>query len=363
MNEENFNEQEFNEAFDREFEKKKKEVDDLFAQKLVISLIGDVNVGKSSTINALTGKKLSEVGNYAGLTTEVHPFEYDENVIIADTPGLSDINEKVSEKATDYVHKDADIILFFFNAAVGPTKPLVDMFKALKKLNKPIISIINKSDIMDDEEKKVMIDQIKATTGQIPIAISAKKNQNIDELNTAIYDILEKSGKELLFLKVSKYKESKVKVWINGASAASFGVGIIPIPGADVLPLTGIQTSLAFKIAYIYNCKVSKEDIMSLIGSTITSGLGKQLFKWGIQGLKAMGWLGGPFGATAVAALAGTIAASITYGFGWVCNAYYKSGMEIELGELGEIYKAKYKEYYERNKKHNDPDNPPADIE
>lgn len=363
MNEENLNEKEFQDAFNKDFEKKKKEVDELFAQKLVISLIGDVNVGKSSTINALTGKKLSEVGNYAGLTTEVHPFEYDENVIIADTPGLSDINEKVSEKATEYVHKDADIILFFFNAAVGPTKPLIDMYNGLKKLNKPIILIINKADIMDEDEKDVMIKQIKDTTGQTAIAISAKKNINIDELNTAIYDILEKTGKELIFLKVSKYKESKVKIWINGASATSFGIGVIPIPGADVLPLTGLQTSLALKIAYIYNCKVSKEDIMSLMASTITGGIGKQLFKWGVQGLKGLGWFGGPFGAAAIAALAGTIAASITYGFGWACNAYYKSGMEIELGELGEIYKKKYKEYYEKNKDHKDSDNPPVVIE
>jgi GTPase len=84
--------------------------------------------------------------------------------------------------------------------------------------------------------------------------------------------------------------------------------------------------------------------------STITGGLGKQLFKYGVQALKGLGWFGGPLGAGAVGALGGTIAASITYGFGWACNAYYKSGMEIDLGELGGIYQEQYKQYYNRKK-------------
>jgi len=359
MNQEDLNEKEFEKAAEEAYQKSEKEFDELAKQKLVISLIGDVNVGKSSTINALTGKKLSEVGNYAGLTTDILAFEYDDNVIIADTPGLSDINEEVSKKAATYVHKDADIILFFFNGAVGPTKPLIDTFTGLEKLEKPIILIINKCDVMDEDEIAIMVKQIKDNTGQTPIPISAKKEIGIDELNTEIYKVLEKSGKDLLFLKVSKYKESKVKVWINGATITSFGVGIIPIPGADIIPLTTIQTTLAMRIAYIYNCKVSKEDVMALIGSTITGGLGKQVFKWGVQGLKGLGWLGGPFGAAGVSALAGTIAASISYGFGWASNAYYKSGMEMEIGELGKIYKEKYQEYYSRNKNHSDSENPP----
>ena len=93
------------------------------------------------------------------------------------------------------------------------------------------------------------------------------------------------------------------------------------------------------------------EKIVNLLdGSTITSSIGKQLFKLGVQGLKALGWLGGPFGVGATATLAGTIAASITYGFGWACNAYYKSGMTLNLGILGKIYKEYYDNYYSTNR-------------
>lgn len=346
-----FDEGQFNKSVEQSFETESSKMEEIFKQKLVISLIGDVNVGKSSTINALTGKKLADVSPHAGETTIVYPHPYSENVVIADTPGLSDINEEVSKKAKDFVHKDADIILFFFNAGVGPTKPIIDTFNELKKLEKPIITVLNKIDYLDDaEELNIVKHQIEKETGKNIIPISAKKNIGIENLNNEILKILEGIGKDLLFLKVSKYKENKVKFWINGAAVSAFGIGVVPVPGADIIPLTSLQVGLALKIAYIYNCAVTKNDVMALIASTVTGGLGKQLFKYGVQALKGAGWLGGPLGAGAVAALGGTIAASITYGFGWVCNAYYKSGMKMDLGELGEIYQEAYKQYYNRKK-------------
>jgi GTP-binding protein Era len=345
-----FNEEQFKKDFEESFKNESKKMDEIFKQKLVISLLGDVNVGKSSTINALTGKKLADVGAFAGLTTEVYPHPYSENVIIADTPGLSDINQEVSKKARDFIHKDADIIMFFFNAGVGPTRPMIDTFLELKKLEKPIITILNKIDYLDEDELETVMSQIVQETGEKVIPIAAKKNIGIEKLNDEIVKVLESVGKDLLYLKVSKFKESKVKIWINGAAVSAFGIGIIPIPGADIIPLTSLQVGVALRIAYIYNCEVTKNDVMSLIASTITGGLGKQLFKYGVQALKGLGWFGGPLGAGSVAALGGTIAASITYGFGWACNAYYKSGMEMDLGELGEIYQEKYKQYYKQKK-------------
>ncbi|MEW9053843.1 MAG: GTPase [Neobacillus sp.] len=357
MDQFSFDEKKFSRDFEREFKKQKKELDELLQQKLVISLLGDVNVGKSSTINALTGKKLSEVSAFAGFTTKIHTYEYSDNVIIADTPGLEDINQEVSSKAEEFVDKDADIILFFFNAAVGAQKHLIDTFMKIKKLKKPIITILNKIDIwyddgqFDNDSYQTVISQIEKETGQKVIPISSKKLINIHSLNDEIINILETTGKDLLYLKISKYKEGKVKTWINGAAVSAFGIGVIPVPGADIVPLTTLQVALALRIAYIYNCEVSKNDVMSLIASTITGSLGKQLFRFGIEALKALGWVGGPVGTGATAALAGSVAASITYGFGWACNAYYKSGMNMDLGELGNIYKQGYNEYFNSSKK------------
>ncbi len=90
---------------------------------------------------------------------------------------------------------------------------------------------------------------------------------------------------------------------------------------------------------------------MQLVASTVTGTIGKQLFRLGLQALKGLGWLGGPFGEGAIIAMAASIAASVTYGFGWACNAYYKSGMQINLGEIGHIYKKMYSTYMMKSKK------------
>lgn len=356
----------FEEKFSSVYEKEKEKFEEIINQKLIISLLGDVNVGKSQTMNSLTGKRISEVGAVAGLTTGVslHPFNDDKSVWIADTPGLKDIKEEISEKALDFIENNADIVLLFFNAAVGAEKHIIDTFHAIKGMNKPILLVLNKIDIWYKNDKLVKkndydttIAQIEHETGQNVIPISAEENINIEQLNNEIISFLEKSGKDILFLKVTKYKEEKVSLWINGATAAAFGIGLIPLPGADIVPLTSLQVSLALKIAYIYNCKVTKNDVMTLIGSTITGGFGKQFFRWGVQAMKGLGWLGTPIAEGIVATFSGIVAASVTYGFGWAANAYYKSGMQMDLGDVGAFYSQKYREYYDKKKNEEGMDN------
>lgn len=351
-------EESYEKSFSAAYEKEEQKFKDIVNKKLIISLIGDVNVGKSETINALTGRKLSEVSAFAGETKIVSLHDYSENVSIADTPGLNDINPEISKKATDFVHEDADIIIFFINAAVGANKAVIDTFHNLQKLNKPIITVLNKIDIWFEDGRLVevkdyetVVSQIEKETNQKPIAISAKKKINIMELNNKILETLQKSGKDILFLKISKFREEQVKQWIKGSTTAAFGIGIIPIPGADIIPLTSLQVGLALKIAYIYNCKVNKDDVMALLASTVTGSAGKTLFKLGSQALKGLGWLGGPITEGAVVVFAGTVAASVTFAFGWACNTYYKSGMTVDLKELGVIYKQRYDEYFNENNK------------
>ena len=85
---------------------------------------------------------------------------------------------------------------------------------------------------------------------------------------------------------------------------------------------------------------------MKLVASTVTGSIGKQIARWSITALKGVGWIpGAQFLEAATVAVAMSVAASLTYGFGWACNAYYKSGMTMDLGEVGEIFKASYEEY------------------
>lgn len=326
--------------FERAYDENHAEFEALSKEKLIISLVGNVNAGKSSTINALTGVKYAEVKARAGWTKEITLYELKKNVFIADTPGLHDINEEVGKKAFTFIEDSADIILFFINASAGITKHEKDAFKELSKLDKEILVIINKIDSLDDDEIEDVTNQVKEELDSTPIAISSKKGININILHDKILDILEKKGKDIIFLKISKYKEKSVKKWINGAAITAAGIGAIPIPGSDILPLTTLQVALAMKIAYMYDITPSKNDVMKLIAATITGSIGKQLARWAITALKTAGWIpGAQLLEIAVSGIAASVAASLTYGFGWACNAYYKSGMTMDLGEVGNIFK------------------------
>ncbi len=328
-------------------------------QKLIMAMYGSVNSGKSTTINALTGRKLADVKAVAGYTKEIQLYRFSENVYITDTPGLEDINEENSARAKEFVEQDTDIILFFLNAGVGASKPTVDAYNELQALGKPIITVLNKIDILTLDEQAEMEQDIKDKMGVKVVPISARDNIGIDVLHRHILEILESVGKELLYLKVSKYKDEQVDKWITGAAISAAGLGAIPIPGADMIPLTALQVGLAMKIAFIYEREVTKEDVMQLVAATVTGTIGRQIYRWGIQGLKAAGWLGGPISEVPVMAVAAAVAASVTYGFGHACKKYYESGMTLDLDEVGDTFRDMAKQYHSQTSSEDSPQDSP----
>ena len=339
----------YEKAFNESFTNESKKFEEIKNQKLIIALYGPVNSGKSTTLNALTSRKLADVKAVAGWTKEIelYPLTEDGNVLISDTPGLDDINEENSARAKEFVEKDTDIILFFFNAGVGAAGSTVEAYKELQQLGKPIIAVLSKTDMLTRDEEKEMKQDIKDKTGAkvVSISIRDQKVKGIDVLHQNILAVLESVGKELLYLKVSKFKEEQVDTWITGAAISAAGLGAIPIPAADMIPLTALQVGLAMKIAFIYECKVEKKDVMQLVAATVTGSIGRQIYRWGIQGLKAAGYLGGPLGEGVVMAVAAGVAASITYGFGQACKAYYKSGMTLDLDGVGNIFRNMAKQH------------------
>lgn len=346
MEKNDFEQENYEEAFKKAYDEKHSEFENISNQKLIISLIGSVNAGKSKTINSITGIDYADVKSRSGWTKEVSLYELKHGVFIADTPGLFDIDADISKKASDFVANSADIILFFLNAGVGITQHEKKAFEEISTLGKPILIVLNKIDSLEKEEAADVIDQIEEQLGNSPIPISSKTGQGIKNLNDEIVKILEASGKDLLFLKISKHKEQSVKKWINAATGSAFGIGALPIPGSDIVALSALQIGLAFKIAYIYNVKPTKEDIMKLIASTVTGTIGKQAVRWTITALKAAGWFpGAQLLEVATAAIAASVAASLTYAFGWACNAYYKSGMTLDFEQVTNIFKEKYDLY------------------
>ena len=74
-------------VFDQIFNEKKAEINEQLEKEVLIALIGDVNAGKSSTINQLMGAEVAEVGARPGETVKIKKYNYKEKSYLSTHQG------------------------------------------------------------------------------------------------------------------------------------------------------------------------------------------------------------------------------------------------------------------------------------
>ncbi len=151
-----------------------------------ISIVGQVNTGKSSLLNLLSKREAAIVSEEEGTTRDVIETYLNIDgypVILADTAGIRKAKNKVEKEGIKRAikkAKNADLILVMFDVS----KKTIS--KDLKKLiNKNCILVFNKSDL---SKKNPKIEFKKNDQ----ILISVKNNKNIDKLIKIIKDKLSK---------------------------------------------------------------------------------------------------------------------------------------------------------------------------
>ena len=151
-----------------------------------ISIVGDVNAGKSSLLNLLSKREAAIVSEQEGTTRDVIETYLNIDgypVILADTAGIRNVKNKVEEEGIKRAikkAKDADLTLVMVDAS----KKTIN--KDLKKLiNKDCILVFNKSDLSKKNPKNEFNQNDQ-------ILISVKKNKNIDKLIKKIKNQLSK---------------------------------------------------------------------------------------------------------------------------------------------------------------------------
>ena len=321
------NEADFNEFFNESYDKEMKEINEQLDKDILFVLIGNINSGKSSTINALMDEGVARVSSKPGETIEVEPHKYGEKVVFVDTPGLDDIIEDNSEMTLNY-YKRSDIILFFLNAA-GNVLSLTEkkVFEKIKKHNDNIIIVLNKIDAAEDIP--ALVSYIAGELGESHkiVPISSKTGENIDKLKMEILDILKVKKKDILFAKHVKEKSSIAQKWILGASAAAGAVGLTPIPGADIVPITAIQIGLMVKLSNLYDNPISRDDAKEMILTTITGSAGRAAYRQLIKLIPGYNLIVG-----------GGVASSVTFALGQAIKYAYENQIELNPESLKTIY-------------------------
>ena len=153
-------------------------------------IVGRPNVGKSTLFNCLSGFERSIVTDIAGTTRDVieESVKIGELVLrLSDTAGIRETSDVIEEIGVDIAFRkldEADLIIAVFD---GSCPLCEDDFKILEKLqNKRCIAVINKSDREIISDEQIINKYIQNT-----VMISAKNNDGIENLQSAIENIFE----------------------------------------------------------------------------------------------------------------------------------------------------------------------------
>ena len=154
-----------------------------------VGIIGRPNVGKSTLINSIVGKKVAITSNKPQTTRNIIQGIYNEDkvqIVFVDTPGIhKPINKlgKTLNKQAYYSIDDTDIILFLVDAYEGLGKGDIYILEKLKEINKPVILVINKIDKITHEEIFNRINDYKDLYDfDEIIPVSSITKSNIDDL-------------------------------------------------------------------------------------------------------------------------------------------------------------------------------------
>jgi GTP-binding protein Era len=153
------------------------------------ALIGRPNVGKSTLMNCLIGQKIAITSSKPQTTRNRIQTVYtsDEGqIVFVDTPGIHKAKNKLGDymvNVAEHSLKEVDVILWL----VEPTDYIgageQHIIEQLKKVNIPIILVINKIDTVKKEQLLGYIDAYRKELDFAEIVpVSALKNDNTEVL-------------------------------------------------------------------------------------------------------------------------------------------------------------------------------------
>ncbi|RIH65913.1 GTPase Era [Mariniphaga sediminis] len=164
-----------------------------------VNIIGNPNVGKSTVMNALVGEKLSIITKK--MQTTRHRIKgivngEDFQIVYSDTPGILKPGYKLQESMMKFVDTaliDADVILFVTDVVEkrGKNPEYIDR---IRKSNMPVIVLINKIDLSDQNEVTALFDYwSEVFPGATVFPVSAMERFNIEPVFDRILELLPES--------------------------------------------------------------------------------------------------------------------------------------------------------------------------
>lgn len=173
-------------------------------REIRVALIGRVNTGKSSLLNALVGEERTIVSDVAGTTIDPvdESIEYNEHKItFVDTAGIRRRGkilgiEKYALDRTEEMLEKADIALLLIDATAGVTELDERIAGLIEKFKLGSLIVINKWDVREEKSYEEAIedirDELKFLHYAPIITVSAKTGQRVHKILEQIVAIYER---------------------------------------------------------------------------------------------------------------------------------------------------------------------------
>lgn len=163
--------------------------------KPIVAIVGRPNVGKSTLINRISGRRVAIVDDMPGVTRDRIFTDCEwcgKEFTLIDTGGIDDadddITRSVKSQALDAVEL-SDVVLFVVDVKTGVLSGDHDIADILRRSKKPVVLVANKSDTAARENA---YEFYKLGLGA-PIAISAEHGSGVGDALDAVCDNFPKS--------------------------------------------------------------------------------------------------------------------------------------------------------------------------
>ena len=351
-------------------------------------LVGRRGAGKSSVVNALFGAKVAELGHVTAQTGRGRWYDYEREggaMSILDTRGMQEgstpaeadsARTALESIAVELGRKAPDLVVFIakatevdaaIDADLDALGRVYDEIFRVHRAHPPLVAVATHCDLLepksvrlhdagreprDDVDEKMrhvtlaehaltrvidsrppLMQQRVATVGvssymswRADGSLRADERWRIDDLALTLFRHLPDAGRaELARVTRARQVQEELAMTMTKATAAvCAAIAAAPIPVADILPLTAMQTGLVASIAWIAGRSVDKRgatEFLASVGANVGVAFGLR------EAVRALVKIIAPGGGTVVSA---AIAFAGTMAIGAAASGYFIRGASLE---------------------------------
>jgi predicted GTPase len=340
-----------------------------------LMVVGRRGAGKSSLVNAVVGEQLAAVGSVLAQTGELRWYSHSTargELRLLDTRGLGDSSRPeaanfrgaLAEIAAALDREPPDSVLFLCKAKEVDSRigedidNLVEIRSLVRRRHRyelPVVAVVTQVDELDPKRVEPPYDDpvkqrniaaavaaVEAALSQrgialahvVPVSAYAEVRDgvrvydnywNVDRLVEYLIDGLPQSAQlQLARLSRQRAVQERLARRLTGAAATlSAGIGAVPIPLADIFPITGLQVGLITAIAYLSGREASREtarEFLVALGANVGAAFALR------EAARALAKVVFP---GAGSAISGGVAFAGTWGVGEAATAYFIQGRSV----------------------------------